>query len=37
MARQTSFSHQIELAEDLKAYLLRLQDNLGNAAQNLHK
>lgn len=33
MARQTSFSHQIELAEDLKAYLLRLQDNLGNAAQ----
>ncbi len=33
MARQTSFSHQIELAEELKAYLLRLQENLGNAAQ----
>lgn len=33
MARQTSFQHQIELAEDLKAYLIRLQDNLANAAQ----
>lgn len=37
MARQTSFSHQIELAEDLKSYLLRLQDNLDDAAQKYIK
>lgn len=36
MARQTSFQHQIELAEDLKAYLIRLQENLANAAQKYH-
>lgn len=36
MARQTSFQHQIELAEDLKAYLVRLQENLANAAQKYH-
>ena len=33
MARQTSFAYQLELAEDLKAYLLRLQENLAAAAQ----
>ena len=36
MARQTSFQHQIELAEDLKAYLIRLQENLDNAAKKYH-
>lgn len=36
MARQTSFQHQIELAEDLKAYLIRLQENLVNAAKKYH-
>lgn len=36
MARQTSFQHQIELAVDLKAYLIRLQENLANAAQKYH-
>lgn len=36
MARQTSFQHQIELAEDLKAYLIRLQENLANAAKKYH-
>lgn len=33
MARQTSFAHQIELAQELKTYLIRLQENLNNAAQ----
>ena len=36
MARQTSFEHQIELAEDLKSYLIRLQEHLANAAQKYH-
>ena len=34
MARQTSFSHQIELAEELKRYLHGFQERLGVAAQN---
>ena len=34
MARQTSFSHQIELAEDLKKYLHGFQERLGSVAQN---
>ena len=34
MARQTSFSYQIELAEGLKSYLHGFQDRLGAAAQN---
>ena len=34
MARQTSFSHQIELAEDLKKYLHGFQERLGDVAQN---
>lgn len=33
MARQTSFSYQLELAEDLKAYLFRLQERLSVSAQ----
>ena len=33
MARQNSFEYQIELAEDLKAYLIRLQENLTHTAQ----
>jgi hypothetical protein len=34
MARQTSFSHQIELAENLKNYLHGFQERLGDVAQN---
>lgn len=34
MARQTSFSHQIELAERLKSYLHGFQERLGDVAQN---
>jgi len=34
MARQTSFSYQIELAEGLKSYLHGFQDRLGAVAQN---
>ena len=34
MARQTSFSYQIELAEGLKSYLHNFQDRLGAVAQN---
>lgn len=34
MARQTSYSYQIELAERLKSYLHGLQERLGDVAQN---
>jgi type I site-specific restriction endonuclease len=34
MARQTSFSHQIELAEELRKYLHGFQERLGDVAQN---
>ena len=34
MARQTSFEHQIELAESLKSYLHGFQERLGEVAKN---
>jgi hypothetical protein len=34
MARQTSFSYQLELAEDIKRYLHGFQERLGAIAQN---
>jgi hypothetical protein len=34
MARNTSFEHQLELAESLKSYLHGFQERLGDVAQN---
>ncbi|MDR3286367.1 MAG: hypothetical protein LBT27_02870 [Prevotellaceae bacterium] len=34
MARQTSFQHQLELADNLKKYLHGFQERLGAAAQH---